>query len=219
VKLSIASALTLLNGSAALAIEEPKYEVVKEFERGELRQYAPTLIAETTVTGSFDEVGNEAFRILAGYIQGENVKAEEIEMTAPVNQRPTGAESQGEKSEMTAPVSQTPAEVGDASGTYVLSFVLPWKYTLQTLPKPKDDRVNIREVPGRMVAAIRYTGSWDRKRYLENEKRLIEAIQKEGLVSVGPPIFARYNPPLTPSFLRRNEVLIDVTGPVGKKGE
>lgn len=196
-----------------MAIEEPKYEVVKEFEGCELRQYAPTLIAETTVTGSFDEVGNEAFRILAGYIQGENVKAEEIEMTAPVNQRPAGAEGQSEKIEMTAPVSQSPAKVGDASGTYVLSFVMPSKYTLQTLPKPKDDRVNIREVPGRLVAARSYSGSWDRRKYQENEKKLVEAIRKEGLLSVGPPMFARYNPPFMPSFLRRNEVLIEVREP------
>lgn len=210
---SFFSALILMVGGVALAIEEPKFEVVKEFEGCELRQYASTLIAETTVSGNFDEVGNEAFRILVGYIQGENVKSEEIEMTAPVNQRPTGAEGQGEKIEMTAPVSQTPAEVGEVSGTYVLSFVMPAKYTLETLPKPKDDRVIIREVPGRLVAARRYSGSWDRKKYKENEEKLIEAIRKEGLVLVGPPIFARYNPPFTPSFLRRNEVLIEVREP------
>lgn len=212
-RLSLVRAWMLLVGGAALAIEEPKYEVVKEFEGCELRRYAPTLIAETTVSGTFDEVGNEAFQILAGYIQGENVRAEEIEMTAPVNQRPTGAEGQSEKIEMTAPVSQTPAKVGDSSGTYVLSFVMPSKYTLQTLPKPKDDRVTIREVPGRLVAAKRYSGSWDREKYQEKEKNLMEAIRKKGLVSVGPPVFARYNPPFMPSLLRRNEVLIEVREP------
>ena len=87
-----------------MAIEEPKYEVVKTYPDFELRRYAPYLVAETEVTGDFDEVGNRAFRILADYIFGNNRRQEKLEMTAPVNQRP--AAGGGEKIAMAAPVAQ-----------------------------------------------------------------------------------------------------------------
>ena len=99
-------AMFLLAGANAVAIEEPEYEVVQTYPDFELRRYAPYLVAETEVTGDFDEVGNSAFRILAAYIFGENRTQEKMEMTAPVNQRPEAGE--GEKMAMTAPVAQRP---------------------------------------------------------------------------------------------------------------
>ncbi len=203
-------ALVSALGGRAMAIEEAKFTVVREYEAFELRRYAPTLVAETTVEGGFDSVGNLAFEILAGYIQGNNAKAEEIAMTAPVNQRPGGKGEEGEKIEMTAPVNQTQAESTGETESYVLGFVMPSSYTLATLPKPKDERVRIREIPERWVAARRYGGSWSNERYRENEKILLSAIEQEGLRGIGPPVFARYNPPFIPSFMRRNEVLVEV---------
>jgi hypothetical protein len=150
-------AMLLLAGANAVAIEEPKYEVVKTYPDFELRRYAPYLVAETEVTGDFDEVGNSAFRILAAYIFGENRAQEKMEMTAPVNQRPAAGD--GEKMAMTAPVTQRPKAGADAD-TYVLSFVMPSRYTLDTIPEPLSPEVNLREESAKLVAVRGYSGRW-----------------------------------------------------------
>lgn len=191
-----------------MAYEMPRYEVVEEFEAFELRRYAPYLVAETEVSGDFDDVGGRAFRVLAGYIGGANRAREEIAMTAPVGQQPAG----GEKIAMTAPVLQAP-QGGDAR-SYTFWFVMPSKYTRDTLPEPTDPRVRIREVPSRLLAARRYSGTWSEGRYRRNEAALLAAVDAAGLERVGAPVFARYNAPFTPWFLRRNEVLIEVAPPV-----
>jgi len=197
----------LLAGGTAVATEEPEYEVVKQYEAFELRRYAPQLLAETEVTGDFTEVGNQAFRLLADFIFGNNRQQEKIKMTAPVSMQPAG---EGEKIGMTAPVTMTP-KAGDASrGTYVFSFVMPSRYTRANLPQPVDPRVRIREAPARLVAARRYSGTWSESRYREQESILLEAVAHAGLPTTGKPVFARYNAPFTLWFLRRNEVLIEV---------
>lgn len=183
-----------------MAIEEPGYTVVEQAEDFELRLYEPYIVAETFVQGEFSEVGNEGFRRLAGYIFGNNRKDESIEMTAPVNQAP-----RSEKISMTAPVSQ---EV--ENGQWRITFTMPAEYTLETLPVPLDDRVGLKQQPARLMAAIRYSGTWSKTRYQEMEARLMSGIDERGLKTVGEPVFARYNPPFTLWFLRRNEVLIQV---------
>lgn len=190
-----------------MAIEEPKYEVVHTYPMFELRQYAPYLVAETEVTGDFDKVGNQAFRILADYIFGNNRSKTKMAMTAPVNQRP----AEGEKIDMAAPVGQKPGESGPNS--YVLSFVMPSGYTLDSLPTPNDPRVHLREVPARLMAVRRYSGRWTRSNYEENLRILRLAVQEAGLETTGDPVYARYNPPFTLWFMRRNEVMLQVVQP------
>ena len=129
--MAFAAALALV-GANAMAYEEPTYQVVQTFPEFELRRYEPYLVAQTQVTGDFDEAGNKAFRILAGYIFGDNRRREKMEMTAPVNQSPAAGE--GEKIEMAAPVTQESAARAGESGNYVLSFVMPSRYTWETLP-------------------------------------------------------------------------------------
>ena len=129
----------------AMALEEPDYKVVGEYDGFELRLYAPYIIAEVDVQGEFDESGNNAFRILAGYIFGDNSASEKMAMTAPVES--TRAEK-GEKMAMTAPVTSTAASEDDRT-TY--AFVMERKYTLQTLPVPNDDRIRIRREQAREV--------------------------------------------------------------------
>jgi SOUL heme-binding protein len=194
------------SGNYAMANEQPRYEVLRSYDGFELRRYMSYIVAETTVTGDFDNVGNTAFRILAGYISGKNRKNEAIAMTTPVNQTP--AEDAGEKIAMTAPVTQTPQE--HAKDTYVFSFMMPSKYTLDTLPRPADARIHLRQMEGRLMAARTYSGTWAIHRYKQNEASLLQALQAEGLRPVGAPIFARYNSPFTLWFLRRNEVLVEV---------
>jgi hypothetical protein len=193
-------------GGVAMAYEQPRYEVLQRYDEFELRRYMPYIVAETTVSGDFDDVGNEAFRILAGYITGKNRSNETIAMTAPVSQTP--AEDAGEKIAMTAPVTQTPQE--NAKDTYVFSFMMPSQYTLETLPRPTDPRIRLRQIEGRVMAVRDYSGTWSTRRYRQQEATLLAAVQTTGLRPVGPPVFARYNSPFTLWFLRRNEVLLEV---------
>ena len=200
-------ALLLLAGANALAIEEPSYQVVQTYPDFELRRYAPYLVAETEVSGDFDKVGNRAFRILAAYIFGENRGQRKMEMTAPVSQRPVARG--GEKIEMTAPVTQRPTG-GTGADTYVVSFVMPSGYTLDTLPEPLSPRVRLRQEPAKLMAARGYSGRWTKSNYREHESELLAAVERVGLTPIGAPVYARYNSPFSLWFLRRNEVMVAV---------
>jgi hypothetical protein len=201
--------LLCLAGAPALATEEPQYELIRTYPEFELRRYEPHLVAEMQVSGDFDGVGSTAFRVLADYIFGNNRKRESIEMTAPVSQRPSDGE-EGEEIGMTAPVKQQPASEGES---YVVSFVMPARYTLDTLPEPLDERIRIREEPGQLVAARRYSGRWTHANYQDNLETLREGLARADLRPVWAPVYARYNSPFSLWFLRRNEVLIEVEAP------
>ena len=192
--------LLALGGIDAVAVEEVKYRVLESSGDFELRQYESSLGAETTVEGDFHEVGNEGFRRLFDYISGKNRKKQSIPMTAPVSQ-----EASSEKIPMTAPVNQE--KVG---GAWRITFLMPSAFTMETLPEPLDSRVKLVKIPGRLMAALSYSGTWSRERYEGKEQRLKELIRQRGLKIEGEPVFARYNPPFMPWFLRRNEVLIPV---------
>lgn len=192
--------LLALGGIEAVAVEEVKYRVLESSGDFELRQYESSLGAETTVEGDFHEVGNEGFRRLFDYISGKNRKKQSIPMTAPVSQ-----EASSEKIPMTAPVNQE--KVG---GAWRITFLMPSALTMETLPEPLDSRVKLVKIPGRLMAALSYSGTWSRERYEDKEQRLKELIRQRGLKIEGEPVFARYNPPYMPWFLRRNEVLIPV---------
>ena len=183
-----------------VGIEKAKYQVIEKEGKFEIRQYQPQIVAETVVEADFDEAGNMAFRRLFNYISGENRKKESIAMTAPVNQK-----SSSEKIAMTAPVNQQQSE-----GNYIVSFLMPSKYTMETLPEPLDSSVRLRQIPARKVSVIRYSGSWSRKKYEAKKALLEEFIKKKGLKITGQDIFARYDPPFQIPFLRRNEVLFEV---------
>ncbi len=185
---------------SAMAAEEASYEVVKVEDSFEVRDYAPHILAETFVTGDFDEAGSTAFRRLFRYISGENRAQAKIAMTAPVSQQ------SGEKIAMTAPVGQQKS--GDQ---WVVSFMMPASYDMDTLPVPDDPLVTLRQVPARRMAAIRYSGLWSEKNYQKNKIKLDSWIQKEDLSVIGEPIWARYNAPFVPWFMRRNEILIPVS--------
>jgi hypothetical protein len=188
----------------AMAIEEPEYQVVGQYDNYELREYAPYIIAEVDVQGDFDEAGRDAFRILAGYIFGDNAAAEKMAMTAPVESRPS---AKGEKMSMTAPV--TAIAAGD-DGRTTYAFVMERKFSLQTLPVPNDDRIRIRAVPERTMAVRRYSGRWTEDKYLQNEKSLLSALDADDIQTIGRPVLARYNSPFSLPFMRRNEVMIEI---------
>jgi hypothetical protein len=193
----------LLLATIAMGYEEPSYEVIEQAAAYEVRRYAPYLLAEVDVEGDFDEAGNRAFRLLAAYIFGENVAEEKMKMTAPVESRAT---EEGVRMSMTAPVTSSTSE----SDRYTYAFVMERKYTLDTLPRPRDPRIRVRQQAARVMAVRRYSGRWTRENYRKNESRLLEALSADERHPIGEPILARYNSPFTPWFLRRNEVMIEI---------
>lgn len=178
-----------------MAVEQAEYEIVSSYPGFELRRYAPMLVAETRVSGGFDAVGNRAFRRLADFIFGANAPREKIAMTAPVIQEPAGS---------------TAADSVPAEGTYTLAFVMPARFDADTLPAPTDPGITIVREPARLMAALRYSGRWTYDNYSRHERALLQAVRAAGLDPVGAPLYARYDPPFMPWFLRRNEVLVEI---------
>lgn len=185
----------------AMAIEETSYRVVKKDHDFEIRDYAPHVLAETIAEGDMGQAGNSSFGVLFRYISGRNQSQTKVAMTAPVSQQPMG-----EKISMTAPVSQQRVQ-----DKWVVSFAMPASYTLETLPKPTDARVTLRQIPARRMASVTYSGFWTEKNYTQHKQELETWIRANGYSASGEPVLARYNAPFTPWFLRRNEVLIAIS--------
>jgi SOUL heme-binding protein len=184
----------------AQAIEEPSYEVTKKFDNVEIRLYAPYVVAEVVLDATAENAGNQAFPILAGYIFGKNKGEKKFAMTAPVTQMAEPA-----RMAMTAPVTQAAV-----AGGMRVQFVLPKTVSLATAPEPLDSRVQLRLVPAASWAVIRYSGTWSDSNYNENLQKLKVATETAGIKTNGEPVLARYNGPMTPWFIRRNEVWLAV---------
>lgn len=201
-RIILATAFIIIGAMDAMAIEEATYHVVKREDIFEIRDYAPHILAETVVEGDLEQAGNMAFGRLCRYISGDNLSRDKLAMTAPVSQEP-----KGEKIKMTAPVGQQRVQ-----DRWAVSFMMPALYTLETLPKPEDPQITLRQVPSRRMAAVRYSGVWSEKNYLRYSVKLESWIRESGFTTVGDPILARYNSPFSLWFLRRNEILIQVDG-------
>lgn len=191
------------------AIEEPVYEVARRIGAIEVRHYPPYVVAEVVLSGSAEDTGNQGFRILAGYIFGKNKGERRLAMTAPVTQTAAPA-----RMAMTAPVTQT-----SAAGGYRVQFVLPRGVTLDNAPLPLDPRIALRQEPPQRVAVIRYTGRWSAANYDTHLAELQTALKREGLAWSGVPIYSRYNPPITPWFLRRNEIWLQLADEADAGGQ
>lgn len=196
-----AIAAAIFMPTAANAAQEPPHEVIASDGKIEIRQYKPQIVAEVTVTGDMQRAGNSGFRPLADFIFGNNTARQSIEMTAPVMRTPAS-----EKIEMTAPVTRT----GTAGGDWVVSFVMPEEWTMETLPQPNNPDVTIREVPGEMIAAIRFSGAGRESAHRKKQAELEAWLGTHGYVATGPARYAGYNPPWIPGPFRRNEVMIPV---------
>lgn len=220
-------AVVLIGSCAALNVlnnvETLGYEVVEKEGDFQIRRYDPYIEAYTEVDAGFQESGNVAFGRLFDYISGKNRSQEKIAMTAPVNQQQEGGKT-GEKIPMTAPVIQkqgedaggekiamtAPVNQTQSEGVYEVSFVMPTKFTMENIPVPEDERVKLRKVDGGLFAAVRYSGSWGQDKYTEMLEKLREFVDQQGYRVTGEDIFARYNAPFTPGFMRRNEVLLPI---------
>ncbi|MEO5692429.1 MAG: heme-binding protein [Usitatibacter sp.] len=192
---SLAFALTSF-AMPSHATQEPEYRVVRQLGDVEVRQYAAYAVAEVAVAGPAADAGSQAFPILAGYIFGKNKGERKFAMTAPVTQAAAPV-----KLEMTAPVSQTASPNG-----FVVQFVLPKGVTAASAPEPLDARVQLREVSPIVVAVIRYSGFWSSANYDEHLAKLQAALRAADVAWTGDAVYARYNAPFTPWFMRRNEI-------------
>ncbi len=180
-------------------VEQPAYRVVETEGRIELRDYGPMIVATATVTGERAQAINEGFRLIADYIFGNNIAASRIPMTAPVTQQRSA------KIAMTAPVIQQRA--GEA---WQVQFVMPSRYTLDTLPTPRNPAVTLRPIGPRRFAVIRFAGLTGPDNLERHTEALQAFLRKKALKPLGEPTYAFYNPPWTLPPLRRNEVMIEV---------
>jgi len=178
------------------AIEEPAYTVVQRHDDFEVREYAPYIVAEVLVPGPAEEAGNKGFRRLAAYIFGDNQGERKIAMTAPVSQTPAPV-----KIEMTAPVA-----LSEAADGYRVQFTMPATFTMETLPRPLDPQIRLRQMSAARYAVIRYSGFWSQDNYDDHLHKLQQAVAAAGLQTVGAPVYSRYDAPWVPWFMRRNEI-------------
>ena len=214
-RLNTHTLLALLVGflgmESAMAIEEPKYEVLTSQAPFELRHYAPTLIAQTIVEGDMDAASNKGFRLIADFIFGNNLaagseQAAKIAMTAPVTVEP-----QSSKIAMTAPVTIEP-QLGSAQ-QWRIHFVMPSQYTLATIPKPKNSAVTLHELPSKYFVVHRYSGFNTEARVQEKTDEALAWAKQQSLKVVGTPQLSRYDPPWTLPMFRRNEIMVEVAAP------
>ena len=169
--------------------EQPSFEVTARGDGYEVRRYDSYLVAETTVFGSYESTGNQAFRRLAGFIFGRN--------------------TQGKKMKMTVPVTHQAME----DGAHRYRFVMERAYTLYDLPQPVDDSVAVVRIPAGHYAALAYRGGQDERRFRRAAATLLAKLEEDGFFATGAATSAVYDGPFVPPPLRRNEVLIPITAP------
>ena len=186
----------------AMAIEEPNYAVIEASGAFELRTYKPMIVAETRVSGTMDKAGTAGFKVIAGYIFGDNTSnsntSNKINMTAPVSMK-----LESEKINMTAPVSMQQQD-----GQWLVHFVMPQSYTLSTLPTPNNSAVVLREVPAHNYAAIRFSGFTGPIKVDRKIAELMAWLKVKGITPISEPEMARYDAPWVLPFLRRNEIMV-----------
>jgi len=188
---------------AAMATEEPKYSVLEKEPPFEVRSYAPMIVAEVQVEGDLDEASGQGFRLIAAYIFGQNKVSEKIAMTTPVTIE--------EKSPQSAKIAMTvPVVIEPKAGKWTVSFVMPSEYTMESIPKPINSQVQLRQIPAVKKAVISFTGFYNEQKVAEKTLELEQWMKARNLYPSGAPNFARYNPPWTLPFMRRNEVMINL---------
>ncbi len=177
--------LGLCLGGTAMAseIEEPKYTLVRKYPSFEVRDYASHVVARTKLGSDYKQSLGAGFRRLAGFIFGGNAGHASIAMTAPVASSVVGNQ-------------------------WVVTFAMPSAYSIQTLPKPDDARVELVEVPAQRTAVLSFSGWVGHEKMMDKERSLRGELERARLKSRGPAVLAQYNPPWTLPFLRRNEIQI-----------
>lgn len=201
-----------LAGPLMSNVETPNYTVLDQQNKIELRQYEPMIIAEVQVEGEQEDAVGDGFRLLADYIFGNNTIKKDINMTAPVQQQKNAkiamtvpVQQQSTKIAMTAPVQQQ-----SEAGEWRVSFVMPSEYTMETLPKPVNPKVTLKQIPSKTFVVIRFSGRGIEPNIQKNEAKLRAYISDKKLSVIEPPKYAFYSTPWTVPFMKRNEVMFQI---------
>jgi len=195
-------------------VETPSYKLEKKEDGFEIRTYAAYILAQVDVESDFDGALRNGFEILAHYIFGGNRKKESISMTAPVSEEkvsgseeiPMMAPVTSEKISMTAPVTEEQA----GERVHRISFAMPSRFTLETLPEPLDKRITFTVVESRKTAATRFSGRVHEKLAAQKTEELSDWLVRNGIVPNSNFVVALYNPPFIPGIFRRNEIILDI---------
>ncbi|MBC6497997.1 MAG: heme-binding protein [Alphaproteobacteria bacterium GM7ARS4] len=174
--------------------QEPDYTLLKQDGDIAIRDYAPALVAEVVVDGNREEAAYQAFSILVDYIQGANQKQQAISMTTPVIQQPS-VHIQRQQRE------------NERDNAWRIGFYLPATFSAEDSPTPDDQRIVLRRIPKTRFASIRFSGRHSDNNFYQHASMLRRYLLKQTIPFDEPPIFAYYDSPFTPWFLRRNEVL------------
>jgi hypothetical protein len=162
--------------------ESAVYQVVRADGKFQVRQYPALTVVETAMTGSRN--GDDgSFMRLFRFITGGNEAKQKIAMTTPVFM-----------------------SGGETNAT--MAFVMPAKMRTGEVPKPSDGSVTVRELPAGQFAVLRYRGGRNAKKEAESRARLEAWMDSERLSVLSPPVYGYFDPPWTPAFLRRNEVML-----------
>jgi len=186
-----------------MAIESPRYKVIRENNRFEIREYEDYIVAEVEIDGDFASALQKGFGVLADYIFGGNTTKSHIAMTAPVTEQSVTSE----KIEMTAPVVSSPIEEGKK---YRIGFSMPSKYNMDSLPEPKNKTISFRKIGKHKVAALNFSGNLNSKLAIRKAQELETWLVANNYSKKNNLIFAQYNPPWIPGVFRKNEVLAEL---------
>ena len=189
----------VLAGPVMSDVEKPDYKVIQSEQNIEIRQYEPMIIAEVEVDGKREDAIGDGFRLLADYIFGNNTVQQVISMTAPVQQK------ENQKIAMTAPVQQQ-----STGKSWRMSFVMPSKYSMDSLPVPNNNRVRLKKILTKKFVVIEFSGTNSNENVTEHENQLMNYIEANQIKINDSPKYAFYNPPWSLPFLRRNEVMIEI---------
>ena len=189
----------VLAGPLMSDLEKPDYKVIQSEQKIEIRHYEPMIIAEVEVEGKREDAIRDGFRLIADYIFGNNKVKLDIAMTSPVQQQ------ESQKIAMTAPVQQQ-----STGRSWQISFVMPSKYSMESLPEPNNDRVRLKEILTKKFVVIEFSGTNSNENVTKHENQLMNYIEANQIKIIGSPKYAFYNAPWTLPFMRRNEVMIEI---------
>ncbi len=186
-----------------MATEEPDFNLIFKKENFEIREYAAKILAQVEVEGGFKDASTKGFKLLADYIFGNNFTldgSQKIDMTTPVVLEP-----KPQLIDMT-----TPVVLEGRDRRWVISFVMPKEFSIKTLPKPNNKDIKIISEPKEKYAVIVFSGLVRESNYKEQSILLNTFINDSNLKKMGHLQIARYNPPWTLPFFRRNELMVKV---------
>lgn len=188
--LVVAGGLGLRYAVAERELETPEYSVIVKDGPFEVRTYSAYLVAEVSVSGERSTAANQGFEILAGYIFGANRSRQD--------------QARSENIAMTSPVLQIPA----TSEQWKVQFMMPGRFSLETLPIARDERIRFFSTRPQKVLALRFSGDWSEANLKKHRSLLAQYARDHEMDSPGEPFYAFYNAPFVPPGLRRNEVML-----------